>query len=314
MRTVVLLGPQRHQPTLAAAVERVGMEGPMAAVTAGWEEREDEIDELSEHLGREVVNLRLHARTEDVFRRDPEFLAAYRRQRARLRELRDVYSTRLRHLMKTIRDLDRTHASSQLLSDAREETFETLRALDEGQASRVAEAHAEFADTIRPSEREPLAEQAGEVQEMLDRAGGLALAGGHVGTLLHRLQLFEVARRFPDRPVFAWSAGAMVACELVVIYHDDPPEGPGHEQVLEPGLGLCPGIIALPHAARRLKLDDRRRVARFAQRFAPRRCVAFDDATCGLTWDGREFALLGSGARRFTRNGNVVPLREIPAA
>ena len=62
MRPVVLLGPQRLRPDLVEAVDRVGVDGPVAAVTAGWQEREDEIDELSAHLRRPTHNLQLHRR------------------------------------------------------------------------------------------------------------------------------------------------------------------------------------------------------------------------------------------------------------
>ena len=41
-RTAVLLGAQRFQPTLAAAVKETGVQGRIAIVTAGWQEREDE--------------------------------------------------------------------------------------------------------------------------------------------------------------------------------------------------------------------------------------------------------------------------------
>src|SRR5947207_8912415 len=60
MPEVVLLGPQRLKPTLVQAFRDLRVEGPVAAVTAGWEEREEEIDELSEHLARPVENLSLH--------------------------------------------------------------------------------------------------------------------------------------------------------------------------------------------------------------------------------------------------------------
>ena len=45
-RTVILLGPQRLTPTLVNAVRGAGVEGDVAVVTAGWQEREEEVDEL----------------------------------------------------------------------------------------------------------------------------------------------------------------------------------------------------------------------------------------------------------------------------
>ncbi len=45
----------------------------------------------------------------------------------------------------------------------------------------------------------------------------------------------------------------MVVCETVVLFHDSPPQGAGNAEVLDAGLGLARGVIALPHARRRLR-------------------------------------------------------------
>lgn len=309
MRTVVLLGPQRHHPTLHEAVERVGVQGPIAAVTAGWEEREDEIDELSQHLRRPVVNLRLYARSEQVFERDPELLAAYQRRRVLLREQRSIYRLRLRHLLSTLRSLYRRERPPELLAPAYEETLEAIRALDEHEIDRIDEIHTAFAEEWRPAEREAVVVQREGIAERLRDCGALALAGGHVATLINRLRMFDVADALGDQPVFAWSAGAMVACERILLFHDNPPQGPGDVQVLERGLAFCPGVLALPHASSRLDLADEERVQRLARRMAPRHCVTFDDAS-GLIWDGRGWELFGDGARRLSSTGRVVQLRD----
>lgn len=47
--------------------------------------------------------------------------------------------------------------------------------------------------------------------------------------------------------------------------------------MLDAGLGLARGVVALPHARRRLKLDDALRVRLIAQRFAPARAFALDE-------------------------------------
>jgi hypothetical protein len=38
---VVLLSPQRRRPNLGTVLAMLGLEGPFAVVTAGWEEREE---------------------------------------------------------------------------------------------------------------------------------------------------------------------------------------------------------------------------------------------------------------------------------
>jgi hypothetical protein len=122
-----------------------------------------------------------------------------------------------------------------------------------------------------------------ELAQILARCSILAIAGGHVGALLHRLRLFDVVGLHGARPVIAWSAGAMVCSERIVLFHDSPPQGAGDAEVYERGLGLVPGVVALPHARARLMLDDRARVSLFARRFAPARPFALDPKT-RLDW------------------------------
>ena len=54
---VTWLGPQRRDPTLAAALQSLGLpaEARVATITAGWQEREDDDGELREHLGQRSV-------------------------------------------------------------------------------------------------------------------------------------------------------------------------------------------------------------------------------------------------------------------
>jgi hypothetical protein len=60
-------------------------------------------------------------------------------------------------------------------------------------------------------------------------------------------------------PVFAWSAGAMAVTDRVVLFHDSPPAGPpATPRSSAHGLGLFPGVVALPHARRRLRLEGPR--------------------------------------------------------
>jgi hypothetical protein len=94
-RTAVLLGAQRFQPTLAAAVKETGVQGRIAIVTAGWQEREDEDEELVQHLDENTVNLMLYRRGEQLFREDPQFARAHKERQNLLRSLQDVYRLRL---------------------------------------------------------------------------------------------------------------------------------------------------------------------------------------------------------------------------
>ena len=73
---LVLLGPQRFRPTLRPAMDSLGLGGPVAVITAGWQERETEDRELEEHLACEVVDLRLYHRADEVRQADPPLAAA----------------------------------------------------------------------------------------------------------------------------------------------------------------------------------------------------------------------------------------------
>jgi hypothetical protein len=105
-------------------------------------------------------------------------------------------------------------------------------------------------------------------------------------------------------PIFAWSAGAMAITQRVVLFHDSPPQGPGNAELLGEGLGLVPGTVVLPHAVKRLQLDDPLRVSLFARRFAPDRCVTLDQGE-RMIWDGRRWT---AQARQLLPSGMVVPI------
>jgi peptidase E len=302
MRTVVLLGPQRLRPTLVEAVDRAGVRGSIAAVTAGWQEREDEIDELSEHLKRSVVNLRLHHRGEDALARDPELLLAYGDHLDRRRQMQDLYRIRLRHEKASIRELLSEPMDPAVVAPEVERAMAALRALDVEHRSRVRRLEAAFEAEWKPAARPVVAEHRAEVAEVLSRCEALAIAGGHVQVLLDRLRLFGVAEASGELAVFAWSAGAMVACEAVVLFHDSPPQGANDEEVLSDGLGLCDGVVALPHARRRLALDDPGRVRLLAKRFRPARCFALDEGS--VAWCRGDAVELRAG-RELKADGSV---------
>lgn len=283
------------------------MPGDFAAVTAGWEEREDEIDELRAHLDRRVVNLRLYARTEEVLREDREFARAYRGRRLRLRELADHHRVRLDAMEKCLRKLMKAEGDDDLLAPERDAAVEDLRRLDAHELRRIADIHAEFEETWRPGERESVARHRREIAALIGSCGAVALAGGNVAVLLNRLRLFDVQSHLARVAVFAWSAGAMVCSKEIVLFHDDPPQGAGNAEVFGAGLGLVGGVLPLPHASKRLRLDDRIRVRSFALRFEPLVCVAMDRGH-GMQWTGRSWRTAAGGAMRLTTDGDVVEM------
>jgi hypothetical protein len=286
MADLTLLGPQRRRPTVAAAFERLGIDGPVAAVTAGWQEREGENDELAAHLGRPVTDLRLHGRAEEVFAADPALFDAHRERQNLLREMQKLYRYRLDFAIEPARVLLRRSDDSGLLEDERESAIAAIRRLDEEHLTRIAEVNRDFESRHRPRRSRAVQEHRREIAEVLQGSAALAIAGGHVAVLLNRLRLFGVLELAERLPVFAWSAGAMALGQRIVLFHDSPPWGAGNAEILENGLGLYRGLLILPDASRRLRLDDPGRVALFARRFAPDRCLAFDDGSVLIRRDG----------------------------
>jgi peptidase E len=181
-----------------------------------------------------------------------------------------------------------------------------VRALDRYHLGRIRRAHRDFEAALRPLERPVVARHRGQLEELLESCTAFAVAGGHVAVLLNRLRLFGIAPLVRGRPVFAWSAGAMVLGERVVLFHDDPPQGRGDAEVLESGLGLYSGVLPLPHARHRLRLGETTRVGLFAQRFAEQQCVAMDEGA-ELAWDGQRWSPSGQ-VRRLERDGTVTEL------
>lgn len=302
---VVLLGPQRLRPTLIDAVRGLGIpdDAPIATVTAGWQEREPDDHELDEHLGGRTTNLQLYRRAEAVLRHDPELGAAHHRRQEILKRLQGLYALRLRHIMASCDALLCEPGDDRPLLEARAEAIEAVRELDARHLERVREVHAGFQEFAHPLERTALAREREELARMVESAGAVAIAGGHVAVLLNRLALFGLGPVLATRPVIAWSAGAMAVSERVVLFHDRPPHGPGWAEVLEAGLGLARGVVPFPHAKRRLDLENRARVALAARRFAPALCLALDEGAgacdLGAGWSA------APEARRLGDRGEV---------
>ena len=272
--TIAVLGAQRFDPSLHDAVAAMGVQGRTAIITAGWQEREAEDEELAEHLGGHAINLRLHARADEVFAEDTELRDAHRERQEVLRHRQDFYRVRLEYSLEAERVIRHRQVPATILAEQAEESAWAIRELDEWHLRACAEIRATFEAKWKPLERPSVARHHEELRGLLEDCALVAIAGGQVATLLNRLQLFDMAGLIEKRPIAAWSAGAMALSDTVVLFHDDPPQGPGASEVLDAGLGLLPGLVVLPQPEQRLHLDDHERVERLVRRFAPARCIA----------------------------------------
>jgi len=308
---VILLGPQRR-PTVDFAVRSLGLAGPFATVTAGWQEREPDDGELRQLLGGQAVNVELYRRWLDVQERDPEYAAAERALQGVLAELADLYLLRLDYALQAVYALQHRADSDQLGGTFTErvatpvaEAVAAVRSLDEAHLMHVNEVRGEFFDRLRPHDRPVIAEHRAAVAELLGSAAALVVAGGHVGVLAEVLHLFNVATVLRS-PVIAWSAGAMALTDRIVLFHDRSPHGPGHPEVYGSGLGITRDVVLLPHARARLLLDDTARMAVFARRFGPARCVLLEAGTRLELSDAG--AGLPPGTRVLAEDGHVASL------
>ncbi|MEM6795295.1 MAG: hypothetical protein AAF725_15050 [Acidobacteriota bacterium] len=309
MASLTLLGPQRLEPILRPELDRLAVDGQVATITAGWQEREGEIDELREHLGRPLVDLRLHSRCEDVFARDPELFRAHRARQDRLQAVQRLYRYRLDFVLEPARELMRRgEDEADIIDQARASAIEAIRNLDREHLQRLAEVHEEFQRAWQPARRQAVAEHREQLSEILAGSRAVAIAGGHVAVLLNRMRLFSVLPLFDNLPIFAWSAGAMALGERVILFHDSPPQGAGNPEVLDAGLGLYRGLVPLPHARKRLQLQDPVRVSLFARRFSPDTCVVLDER-CSVSRGDTGFGWQrGSGTLQLTTDGRLEPL------
>jgi len=306
--SVTLLGPQRLAPNVAETLHSLGVRGPIATITAGWEERELEDDELAEHCGGTTVNLQLWERTDRVFARDPELRQALWRRHDRLREMQRLYRLRLNHGMDAASELSDLAVDPMLRNEEIHCAIDAVRKLDHEHLERVTAIHDAFEAEVDVPNRPSLEKDRAEVRALIADSAALAVAGGHVAVLLNRLRLFgiEDAVRLRGLPVIGWSAGAMALGERVVLFHDRPPQGRGNAEVLEPGIGLYEGAVPFPHARRRLLLDDPERVQLLARRLAPLIAIPMDEGA-RVDWDGSDWTFR-SGTRRLATDGALVAM------
>jgi hypothetical protein len=213
-----------------------------------------------------------------VAERDPAFAAGERTVQEVVGELQALYLLRLDHALQAVYEIGRRSGTDLLRASVLAESLAAVRDLDRAHLRRVSQVRLEFYADMRPHDRPVIAGHRAEVAQVLDGAAALVVAGGHVGVLADVLHLFNVAAAVRS-PVIAWSAGAMALAERIVLFHDRSAHGPGHPEVYTSGLSLVRGMVPLPHARARLLLDDAPRMAVFARRFAPARCVLLENGT-----------------------------------
>ncbi len=220
-----------------------------------------------------------------------------------LTQLREVYLVQLRHALRGVEAVRQHDAAARRLAGVQlDEAIETVRALDERHAARREALLGEFYATYPPHERPVIAAHRDAVAAVVDECAAVAIAGGHVGVLTDCLHVCNVGALLGDRDVVAWSSGAMAIGERVMVVDDHDLAG-RPDEVLGAGIGVVRGVVPLPDAATRLRIEDRNHLALLARRLAPRACVLLDEGD-RVVVDAAGVADLG-GARVVSPDGTI---------
>jgi len=273
---ITLLGPQRRASGARSAVAQLIPDGPVAAINAGWREREADTEELNAVLGGRMVNLQLYRRWHQLTEDDPSYAEAEHRLSNRLEELRAAYQLRLRHQKAAARAVAQRVSDSSIRTAALADAVAGVRALDSWHLDRSTELRSEFFAEVRLAERDLVADHRRQVTQLVDASAGLVITGGHVGVLLHLLQVFGLAAVIRP-PLIAWSAGAMALSPRVVLFSDHAPFGHHDAEFHATGLGLYDHGVPFPHPRHRLRLSDHDRRQLLADRLAPYPGLLLDD-------------------------------------
>ncbi len=304
----LLLGPQRPTVNLAEAIAAAGLAPvSIAVISAGWQEAENDIDDIRAVLGIPLVDLCLYGRTESVFEADANLAAAYRQRQEKLQEQQRLYRLRLRRLAAATREMLRADSDAVIVAAEQRHAFAQLKALDRHHIGRTELAHREFEEQFNASRNPELARHRHEIAAAVDRADAVLITGGNIIVLLNRLRLFDMAGVLSDKPVIGWSAGAMALTERVVLFHDRMPHGRRDAEVLGHGLGLVGGTIVFPDSAQRLRSEDRLRISFMSRRFAPDACLALDSGSAA-EFHGSSLVRF-EAARKLARNGRLTRLK-----
>ncbi|HMV66047.1 MAG TPA: Type 1 glutamine amidotransferase-like domain-containing protein [Myxococcota bacterium] len=288
-----VLGPQRPEPNVLRVLPTLPADGPLVMISAGWRIDETDAPAVMRRLGVPVVHLPLYDWFEEVRERAPALEAAWRARQADILAFKQVYHTRMRHLLDAARAVaavtDLTSREGRVELD---DAIADVRRLDARVIERTAQIIGCHPETHHTWEHPAVRAWHEQAAEVIGGARAVLVAGGHVGVLRSRLWFFGLHRLLPrahagGTSIIAWSAGAMALAPRIVLFYDDPPEGPSWPELLDHGMDLLPDAVFLPHARQRLRLDDRTRVALLAARFGPEPCLGLERGAWLTREDGQ---------------------------
>jgi len=298
----LLLGPQRPTVNLDHALGRSGIgAGPIAVISAAWQEAEGDIGDVQALVKGPLTDLGIYHKANELFSADRQLHDAYRMRQERLKEQQRLYRMRLRQLMIAARATLRTEGEATLVAAERRHAISQLRALDRHHLRQVGKIHGRFESVVNVDANTLLADRVAALDEQLTQFETVLITGGNVVVLMNRLGLFGLHRILRKKNIIAWSAGAMVLCDRIVLFHDKLPQGRRDAELLSQGMGVLPRLVLLPNPTDRLHTRDLPRVSLFDRRFSPAICTTLDSGSF-LLFEG-ETLRASEAAKRMTRNG-----------
>jgi len=309
----LLLGPQRPVINLGIAVKKTAIpEAPMAVISAGWQEAEGDIDDVFEQVQRPLHDLGLYQKAEQLTSAYPKFAQAYRERQDSLKDLQRLYRLRCKQLMMAARLTLRADANPEILEAEQNHAMSQVRELDRHHLRSMQAIHAQYDQTFNSLTSGELDAFGAETAELLSGCESVLITGGNVMVLLNRMNLFGINAMLTDKHLVAWSAGAMVLSDTLVLFHDKTPLGRRDPEVVSKGCGLVPGYVFLPDAKRRLKESDSVRTRLMSRRFAPASCVTLNNGA-GLLFEARPLKTatlkIADQVKLMTRDGTFKELQ-----
>lgn len=304
----LLLGPQLPEVYLRAALEAAEIDArSFAVISAGWQEAENDIDDVREAVGRPLVDLELYRRAEELFADIPELHAAYRARQDRLQEQQRLYGLRLKQLAWAARQTLGESSEPDIAEAEQRHAISQLRALDRHHLRATEKLHQAVEPEWQHERNLPWRRHRDEIASLIEAHDGVLITGGHLVVLLNRMRLFGLGPLLAGKTVVAWSAGAMVLAPQIVLFHDRMPQGRREPEVLGAGLGLLANGVVLPDGTHRLRQDKPLRLGLLARRLSPHPCLVLDNGDMAR-FDGDRLAW-ASDARYITRNGRLARLK-----
>ncbi len=304
----LLLGPQRPTVNLDTAIARAGFgDGPIAVISAAWQEAEGDIGDIRRLLKNPLTDLGIYQKANDLFDADTTLHEAYRLRQDHLKEQQRLYRMRLRQLMIAARATLRAEGETSVIAAERRHAISQLRALDQHHLRQVGKIHTRFDNACNVESNARLADATAAVEAQFSQFDTVLITGGNVVVLMNRLRLFGLHRLLHDKQIVAWSGGAMVLCDRIVLFHDKLPQGRRDAEIMSEGLGILPRLVLLPNPSDRLRTRDLPRISLFDRRFSPAICVTLDSGS-SLLFEGETLRAC-EAAKRMTRNGKLKRLR-----